>query len=192
MNKKIIISLSVIALVAGVALGVTGAYFTDTAESEGNTFSAGTLELSLSERGDQDFSVTFDDMAPGEWTSEQKLLLVNTGSLPLVVDQIQVSDLNYTRGDASVNWKEFAENLNVRIKKSGTGWFTNKSLRHLYTGSGGHNQLGIPSGEEITLNQDGYGAYYFQFQLDENADNDFQGGSIDATFEVEAVQEGQE
>ena len=47
MNKKILISLSVIAAVAALAIGGTVAYFSDTETSAGNTFTAGTLDLSI-------------------------------------------------------------------------------------------------------------------------------------------------
>ncbi len=44
--KKIINALSIIAIIAGIALGTTGAYFSDTEISPANIFVAGTLELS--------------------------------------------------------------------------------------------------------------------------------------------------
>jgi predicted ribosomally synthesized peptide with SipW-like signal peptide len=47
MNKKILISLSVIAVVAVIAIGGTIAYFSDTETSTGNTFMAGTLDLKV-------------------------------------------------------------------------------------------------------------------------------------------------
>ncbi len=45
MNKSILISLSVIAAVAAIAVGGTIAYFSDTETSTGNTFTAGSLDL---------------------------------------------------------------------------------------------------------------------------------------------------
>lgn len=45
MNKRIIISLSVIGAVAAIAVGGTIAYFSDTETSTGNTFTAGELDL---------------------------------------------------------------------------------------------------------------------------------------------------
>ncbi len=47
MNKKILISLSVIGAVAAIAIGGTIAYFSDTETSVGNTFTAGTIDISL-------------------------------------------------------------------------------------------------------------------------------------------------
>lgn len=45
--KKILVSLSMIAVVAAVGVGATRAFFSDTATSSGNTFTAGTLSLSV-------------------------------------------------------------------------------------------------------------------------------------------------
>lgn len=47
MNKKILVSLSVIAAVAAIAIGGTIAYFSDTETSTGNTFTAGAIDLKI-------------------------------------------------------------------------------------------------------------------------------------------------
>ncbi|MFH1648199.1 MAG: TasA family protein [Patescibacteria group bacterium] len=47
MNKKILVSLSVITVVAAIAVGGTIAYFSDTETSTGNTFTAGSLDLKI-------------------------------------------------------------------------------------------------------------------------------------------------
>ena len=47
MNKRIIISLSVIGLVAAIAIGGTMAYFNDTEVSTGNVFTAGSIDLKV-------------------------------------------------------------------------------------------------------------------------------------------------
>lgn len=45
--KKILISLSIIAAVAAIAIGATTAYFSDTEQSTGNTFTAGTIDIAV-------------------------------------------------------------------------------------------------------------------------------------------------
>lgn len=47
MNKKIIMSLSVIAAVSAAVVGGTGAFFSDTETSTGNTFTAGAIDLKV-------------------------------------------------------------------------------------------------------------------------------------------------
>jgi len=92
--KKIIMSLAMIAAAGALVVGATGAYFSDTEESTGNTFSAGTLDLSIPEAGNpQEFPVSFTNMMPGEWTGKKSLELKNTGSLQQVVDRIQVNEV---------------------------------------------------------------------------------------------------
>jgi len=84
MNKKILISLSVIAAVAAIAIGGTVAYFSDVETSTGNTFTAGSIDLKidntcylngkpvegctwgLTDLTDQLF-FKFKDLKPGDW-----------------------------------------------------------------------------------------------------------------------------
>ncbi len=47
MNKKILMSLSVIAAAAAAVIGGTGAFFSDTETSTGNTFTAGAIDLQV-------------------------------------------------------------------------------------------------------------------------------------------------
>lgn len=76
MNKRILISLSVIGAVAAIAISGTVAYFSDTETSTGNVFTAGTLDLEL---GDSDEwgtesvtgSIIMDDMKPCDCEEEE-------------------------------------------------------------------------------------------------------------------------
>ena len=47
MNKKILVSLSIIGIISAIAIGATTAYFSDTETSEGNTFTAGSIDLKV-------------------------------------------------------------------------------------------------------------------------------------------------
>src|SRR4030042_1466539 len=86
MNKKLIISLSIIGVVAAIAVGSTIAYFSDTETSTGNTFTAGTLDLKVSNQDDPNVvHITRTDLKPypawshsygGQW------VLKNAGSIP--------------------------------------------------------------------------------------------------------------
>ena len=77
--KKILISLMAIALVVGLVGAGTMAYFSDTETSTGNTFTAGTLNITL---GTSSWSAGFDNMKPGD-TVTFTLPVNNEGSLPL-------------------------------------------------------------------------------------------------------------
>src|SRR3990167_9541002 len=47
MNRKILMSLGVLVFVVALSLGVTGAFFSDTETSTGNTFTAGDIDLQI-------------------------------------------------------------------------------------------------------------------------------------------------
>jgi len=57
--KRIIISLSIIAAVAAIIVGATTAYFSDTEKSEGNTISAGVVDIVVN--GDNPWNKTFTE-----------------------------------------------------------------------------------------------------------------------------------
>ncbi|HDJ30461.1 MAG TPA: hypothetical protein ENF31_00645, partial [bacterium] len=64
MNKKILISLSIIGIVAAIAVGGTIAYFSDTETSEGNTFTAGVIDISIDGENPWHKTFTLADMKP--------------------------------------------------------------------------------------------------------------------------------
>ncbi|TSC95403.1 MAG: hypothetical protein Athens101410_582 [Parcubacteria group bacterium Athens1014_10] len=60
--KKILLSLSIIALVAIVVVGATTAFFTDTETSTGNTFTAGTIDLKIDYQCGDNCTYPLDDL----------------------------------------------------------------------------------------------------------------------------------
>jgi predicted ribosomally synthesized peptide with SipW-like signal peptide len=85
MEKKILVSMMVIGLVAALAGAGLHAYFNDTETSSNNSFSAGTLDLTVDGPG---FSspITLSNMKPGDSapspTTYYKWVLRNNGTLP--------------------------------------------------------------------------------------------------------------
>ena len=63
MNKKIIMSLSVIAAVSAAVVGGTGAFFSDTETSTGNTFTAGAIDLKVDSQQRYNNAICVE----GEW-----------------------------------------------------------------------------------------------------------------------------
>ena len=93
MNKKILISLSVIGAVAAIAIGGTIAYFSDTETSTGNTFTAGSIDLKIDNECylngalvtdctwglknlDGELFFNFTDLKPGDWGEDTVSLRV--------------------------------------------------------------------------------------------------------------------
>lgn len=83
MNKKILISLSVIGAVAAIVVGGTIAYFSDVETSVGNTFTAGTIDITLDPTDGQAVeTVSGDlDLKPSQtgWT---RSVITNAGTNP--------------------------------------------------------------------------------------------------------------
>lgn len=94
MNKKIILSLAIIGVVAAIAIGGTVAYFSDTETSTGNTFTAGSIDLKIDNHsfyngepspdtswGLDDLTnhlfFNFTDLKPGDWGEDTVSIHVN-------------------------------------------------------------------------------------------------------------------
>ena len=84
MNKKILVSLSVIAAVAAIAIGGTIAYFSDTETSAGNTFSTGVIDIKIDEQNPWTESWNIKDMKPCE-TGYITFNIQNPGDNPVNV-----------------------------------------------------------------------------------------------------------
>lgn len=102
MNKKILISLSVIAAVAAVVIGGTVAYFSDTETSGGNTFSTGVIDITV--RPGWRWSEGWDikDMKPCE-TGYINFVIHNPGRNPV---NVWKTIKNITTEDKPVNEPE--------------------------------------------------------------------------------------
>ncbi|MDD4255014.1 MAG: TasA family protein [Methanofollis sp.] len=81
MKSKILYGVMGIALVSLLIGGGTYAYFSDTETSEGNVFTAGTLDLSVNDTNPWSVPLTLGNMTPGQSTSFGSLTLTNVGSL---------------------------------------------------------------------------------------------------------------
>ncbi len=84
--KKILISLAIIGVVAGITFGITGAWWTDEGVSDNQSFVSGNLNLRLSNDGSSwgdNVSNTWnvDKMTPGGTPYVSTLYMKNTGSV---------------------------------------------------------------------------------------------------------------
>jgi len=91
--KKILISLAIIGVVAGITLGITGAWWTDQGTSTNQSFHSGTMDLKLA-NADADGNPTggwlddvtqtwkYDNMVPVGEKYGDPLWLKNVGSTP--------------------------------------------------------------------------------------------------------------
>src|SRR3989339_612074 len=63
--KKILLSVSIIMLVAAASVGITASYFSDTEKSVGNTLSVGTIDISINDQNPWSQQFALKDMKPG-------------------------------------------------------------------------------------------------------------------------------
>src|SRR3989344_479247 len=94
--KRILLSLGMIVFVGGVVAGATGAFFSDTETSTGNTFAAGELDLTI-----DNTSYGFDWNRPGENnpTGEWGQNSANSWGLSDLTDQLFFSFRDLKPGD---------------------------------------------------------------------------------------------
>ena len=144
MNKKILISLSVIGVVAAIGIGGTVAYFSDTETSTGNTFTAGTLDLKVDDKDDPDVvRIAFSDLKPCDGVGDTEHLtisyqwtLANAGSIsgqPWIEIANLVDydngcsepegDVDNTCGDAGAGEGELSQYLMMQVNAAGSGGF---------------------------------------------------------------------
>ena len=86
-TKKIITSLSIIAIMAVVVIGATRSYFSDIEKTTGNSITTGTLQIDIN--GEQRWTGNYStgDMKPGDEKSFT-LQITNGGTLPVRIWQI--------------------------------------------------------------------------------------------------------
>lgn len=94
---KIIKSLSVIAIVAAIAVGATTAYFSDEEKSVGNTFTAGTIDIAIDGQNPWTNHYDIGDLKPGE-TGYINFNIQNVGENPVNVSK-NLSDFVGTGGN---------------------------------------------------------------------------------------------
>ncbi|MFA5154112.1 MAG: TasA family protein [Clostridia bacterium] len=172
--KKIILSLAIVGVVGTVAIGGTIAYFSDTETSTGNTFTAGTVDISVDSEDPWESTgqYSFGNLEPSD-SEDINVTLSNTGSNDVVVwKKVKVSTETGNLSTQFVYSMKIGGNDN--IKKD---WDVKVS---------DVNDLWIPigrinAGESLTVDQN----YYF----DEAADNTYQGTSmtIDITFYADQI-----
>ncbi len=185
--KKIIISLAIIGVVAGITLGITGAWFTDEEPITGNNFQSGKLDI---QQGVNDLPVTLTGLMPGVATPPQKLQMGNNGTLDAIIDKIAVT--SWANDDAgtsdNVTAPNYAKKVNVTISDEVGRPVYKGTLFNLYNGNA------IDGTDKVFLAKKGSGVnyttrdYWFTFQLDSSVDNAYQEEGISATIAVNATQ----
>jgi predicted ribosomally synthesized peptide with SipW-like signal peptide len=150
MDKKILVSVMVIGLVAALAGAGLYAYFSDTETSGENTFQAGTLDLKVGGQDDPNVAhVTIDNIKPGWSMATYSWRVKNTGNLPgllwFEVTPIINKDNGVTEPELGAPGEDGTEagelGANIVVSKL-----------NVYDGGAGYTRLriGSPSGPEFS------------------------------------------
>jgi spore coat-associated protein N len=126
--KKILVSLSMVGMVALVAVGATRAFFSDTATSTGNTFTAGTLDLKVDGNDSANSKFAIANAKPGDSNvATADYLVLNNGSIngTLNFDTITVSQVAGTiasHSDPGV--AHLSDHLTIVVKVNGVTYYS--------------------------------------------------------------------
>jgi predicted ribosomally synthesized peptide with SipW-like signal peptide len=133
-NKRILVSIAIIALMGSVIGGGTIAYFSDVETSNGNTFTAGTLDLQIDGGDANVVKFTVNNFRPGN-QPKQSFVLDNVGSLNgyLDLEAIAVTDYENGRNDPEIDAGDTTDgvgelssvvNLRLFVDYGGDGWIS--------------------------------------------------------------------
>jgi predicted ribosomally synthesized peptide with SipW-like signal peptide len=197
--RKILIALLGVLLVAALAGAGTFAYFSDTETSTGNTFTAGTLDLTLGES--EGAPVNLTNMKPGD-TAEGTITVKNVGSLAgslyATANYVEKDGTQPVEFPTNVSADEFAKMLlitkftadGVSVPNPDVDGDGRTTLYDMVNNTSGVTLSGYPSPGKLEtwysydtdmISQESH-AYHLAVQFDPNAGNDYQGDGITLTF----------
>ena len=149
MNKKLIVSLSIIGAVAAIAIGVTIAYFSDTETSTGNTFVAGKLDLIVDIDGVVQNPLngpifSYSDMKPGDSGEKTISLTIDDNPACAFVHITKTSD-----SDVSCTEPESADELHCG--PSNDGELDENTQFVIWSDINGNNEYNPEGGDVILI-----------------------------------------
>ncbi|MEI8067515.1 MAG: TasA family protein [Candidatus Shapirobacteria bacterium] len=181
MKKKILVGFLIITFVTLVSIGVTKAYFTSSTSNDDNSFSSGTISLSISDENNQEYTSSawnVENIAPG-W---------NTGSNPLVktfrINNSGSLDLKYqaafnTNIPDGENNEALYQSMMIAYKIGNNNWVNDKKMEDLVNDSSITGTiLANNPGQDILIRP----------YLPTSADNTAQGGTFNFNLAVRATQ----
>ncbi|UCD08430.1 MAG: hypothetical protein JSU79_08725 [Dehalococcoidales bacterium] len=194
---KKILGLTIAAiLVIGLVGGGTWAYFSDTEETTGNVFSAGTLDLGVANvsgtnpTGSTTATFGTSDLAPGSTAGSGTLYVNNEGSIPMTSVNVSFSLASFTENTPNTvdDWDGVADtdNLTKMIITTDVKWggvdvvaLENQSIADLI--ALGETNLGSLAADEEK-------ALFIEWTFSATATNGCQGDSVDLTISLEGNQ----
>ncbi|MBI2031175.1 MAG: hypothetical protein HYT08_01035 [Candidatus Levybacteria bacterium] len=183
-NKKIALSLLSIVSALAIVGGATFAYFSDTANSTNNTFTAGTLDVEIT---DQNADTPFQsETIISNWAPSNQTFVnfdvKNFGSLPVNLRGFATG----TWGDSGLDSQNMVKVVQVE-RWDGSNWVNIQSNPSGITGYFYWSPDGTNSAL-YTLNAGDRAQLRLTVEFDAGAGNDFQGQTFTASLQAEAKQ----
>lgn len=178
--RKILIALLGVLLVAALAGAGTFAYFSDTETSTGNSFTAGTLDLTMN--SNQTIPFSFSNMKPGD-SGTITYTFTNAGNIDgyLDLENISVVDTEGANPESETNITDpgdLSANMDIAVKLDGNLVWSGK-LSNWGT-AGSLSDLLILAGSTRTLE--------IAWSVSTGVGNDIQGDVVTAGFTAELAQ----
>ena len=179
--------LSGISIAASLSImaGATFAFFTSQANSTGNTFSAGTLEVNvLDQNADSAFAneVLATNWVPGE-EAFVNFDVKNDGSIPMNFSGFATG----TWGDVGLDGQNMVKVVNVE-RWDGASWVSIISDTNGITGVIYYTNDGTNTGLPFDIAPGSRAQLRLTVEFDEDAGDDFQDGVFTSTIQVNAKQ----
>lgn len=178
MEKKVILSIVAIVLVACVLTGVTVAYFMDTEKSTGNVFAAGTLDLVVNNENPWTSKlVELSNMKPGDFGSKDIKVkndgTINGNTLKFHFENITNASGTTPESEPTPDNGELCANVDVKLIDGTTMLYADK----LNAFTSDVNAAGLNGGDERTLK--------FEYSIPSTVANEIQGDIC--TFDIFAT-----
>ncbi len=196
--KKIIVSVFTILLVAVATVSATQALFSDEETSAGNTFTAGTLDLTVDGKNDPEVKkFTMSNMKPGDRFGRSYFRVKNNGTVA-GVPQVCLTNLQDTESSGSSEFEndgepgELSSNIDLLVDVNGSWLMTsghklNTFSDRCWTPTNPEDKEFAAQGKDIL---DAGEEMIFGVRLDvpTTAGNDIQGDSVSFDLEFSLVQ----
>jgi len=203
MDRKVLTAVFVVGLVATMAGAGIYAYFSDTGTSTGNVFTAGTLDITMTETASWAFPLT--NMKPGDSTGDMKIDLVTVGSITPNHIEIDIDTHDFVGWDGESGGTNTADDFKKQIKVDKLTYINTGTvdlLTYVDDSADGNPEFislydvevyGVFDGDDISeLTLTGSGDFIVELSLPTDLpdadDNKYQGDSIQIDFEFGAVQ----
>jgi spore coat-associated protein N len=207
--RKLVISLITVVLAAGLVGTGALAYFQDTETSTDNTFTAGTLDLKLTDDNDWitdgvTASWTMENMAPGDTqTFPRMVMLSNSGSI--TGSHVEISFFNEIDENEDIYPDLESETSNINTPAEMAQWLEVTGMTyymvnffnttgHILTDTNGNsfidlddlanpaNAAALDNLSPPPANNGGMRALYMNIMFNSGAGNDFQGDTLITTI----------